>query len=411
MIIESSVLVLCIIPIYAWIVYPLILRRPAGRVTGRASGDSRDPGWEPRIAVLFSAYNEEKHIADRLNNLLQFQCPSERVEIFVGVDCSDDGTADIARGVAAACANIHVHEYGERRGKVAVLKDLVGASRQLTGGADRGGDGGAQEPGDTLGDILVFTDANTMFAPDALQKLVRHFADPEVGGVCGRLVFRVSTAVPEGRYWQWETLLKERESALDSCLGANGAIFAIRRELFWAEIPDNTIVDDFVIGMKVREQGLRMLYEPLAVGEEELPEPGSEWGRRIRIGAGDFQALWFCRRCLLPRFGRFAWMFWSHKVLRWFTPHVLLLLLAGLSFLAVRSQFQLARHVSLCICLGFVFCCLMAVAGGVGRSVTAAWMRLPRMCCHLLTMQAALFLGFIRCCRGNLVGHWTRTPR
>ena len=101
----------------------------------------------------------------------------------------------------------------------------------------------------------------------------------------------------------------------------------IRTGLFWAEIPDNTIIDDFVIGMKVREQGYRMVYAPTAVAREELPETlDDEWRRRIRIGAGDYQALVLCRKCLLPRYGKFAWMFWSHKVARWFTPHLLLLL-------------------------------------------------------------------------------------
>src|SRR6185503_6079299 len=108
----------------------------------------------------------------------------------------------------------------------------------------------------------------------------------------------------ESVYWKFETWLKTRESELDSCLGANGAIYAIRARLFWASIPPNTIIDDFVIGMKVREQGYRMLYEPRAIALEELPpEVAHEWKRRVRIGAGDYQAIRLCRACLSPSFG------------------------------------------------------------------------------------------------------------
>ncbi|MFC1453218.1 glycosyltransferase family 2 protein, partial [Verrucomicrobiota bacterium] len=310
---------------YAWLGYPVLLavaaksrpRRTAGGATGAS---------ERTVCILFSAHNEEGHIAERLGNLLGQEYPSERVTIRVGIDGSSDRTASIAREFARKHPNIRVHEVSERRGKIAMLKDLVARSTE---------------------DVLVFTDANTEFEPRAVATLVSHFADPGLGGVCGRLVFAPSingnaagagtsihgspdASSSERSYWLWETGLKEMESRANSCLGANGAIYAIRRELFWKDIPDNTIIDDFVIGMKVREQGMLMVYEPDAVAHEALPAKiEHEWRRRVRIGAGDYQALAFCRRCLLPRYGRFSWMFWSHKVLRWFTPHLTLLMVAG----------------------------------------------------------------------------------
>jgi len=104
--------------------------------------------------------------------------------------------------------------------------------------------------------------------------------------------------------------------------------YALRRELFWREIPENTIVDDFVIVMKVCEEGRRMLYEAGALAYEDLPETvEDEWGRRVRIGAGDYLAVALCRACLHPRYKRFAWIFWSQKVLSWFTPQILALFL------------------------------------------------------------------------------------
>ena len=263
-----------------------------------------------------------------------------------------------------------------------------------------------------VGDVLVFTDANTVFLEGAMEKLLKHFDDSEVGGVCGKLILRsqgvAGRGAPEGVYWRWEAGLKERESLIDSCLGANGAIYAIRRELFWSGIPDNTIIDDFVIGMKVREAGMRMVYESEAIAEEDLPDQRDEWGRRVRIGAGDYQALKLCSTCLGPNFGRFAWMFWSHKVLRWFTPHILLLLLfVSLALVLQGAGSVLARIVM--VGLGTIFAC--GLVGTMTRGNESGVFALCQLCDHFVAMQAALFVGFLKFCRGGLKGAWERTGR
>lgn len=397
MVIDIIVVMLVLLLIYAWIGYPLLLAA-ASRVAAKAP-DERTKAHHAglgRVAVLFSAHNEEGVIRRRLENLTQIQ--NLQIQNYVGVDGSTDRTARIAVEFAEHYDNVHICEFKERRGKVAVLKDLVKVSAQPSTLS-------VQES-----DILVFTDANTIFKPNAMEKLLAHFADPEVGGVCGRLVFKQRSEVrgqgsdshisDEGVYWRWETWLKQKESDLDSCLGANGAIYAIRRELFWNEMPDNTVVDDFVIGMKVREQGFRMVYEPQAVAEEEMSDTVNEWNRRVRIGAGDYQALQFCRRCLSPKYGRFAWMFWSHKVLRWFTPH----LLGGLFVVSCLLPYTVTS-----ILLSALLLC--GLLGRIVRRSRAGVFCFPRMCDYFLTMQAALFVGFLRFCRGNLSGQWDRTPR
>lgn len=376
------------------------------------------------VAILFAAHNEQEHIAARLENLVAAveelrqvatTIPCGKVEVYVGCDGCTDRTVAIARETAKTQPMIRVYEFIDRRGKVAVLKDLMRLSAPS--------------------DIVVFTDANTLFRPGALPALLRHFADPTLGGVCGRLVLLGRTLAetgsgsapakanrPEGYYWLWENRLKEWEGRLDSCLGANGAIYAIRRELFWHAIPENTIVDDFVLGMKVREQGRRMLYEPGAVAEEELPATEHEWRRRIRIGAGDFQALVFCRRCLLPQYGVFAWSFWSHKVLRWFTPHLLLCALV-LAIVVLLSANRTSTPVSSMGELGRIVAGGYLVFFGLGLLATggARLMRrfgpirgtlsLLAVADHFLTMQAALLGGWLKFCRGDLKGHWPRTPR
>ena len=205
-----------------------------------------------------------------------------------------------------------------------------------------------------------------------------------------------SPSTDEPVYWNLETNLKSSESSWDSCLGANGAIYAMRPELFWAEIPDNTIIDDFVLGMKVREQGFRMVFEPTAVATEDLPTTvPDEWRRRVRIGAGAFQALTLCPACLSPRYGRFALFFWSHKVLRWFTPH--LAVVVGV----LLSCQQLNNPTTLYLLVGILLFVLFTPPGRKALKLLA----------YFVTMQAALFVGSLKFCRGGLKGTWERTER
>jgi cellulose synthase/poly-beta-1,6-N-acetylglucosamine synthase-like glycosyltransferase len=351
----------------------------------------------PAVAILLSAHNEEMHIGARIKNLIELGYPEEKITVRIGVDGSSDRTADIARQSASTHLRIQVYEVTKRRGKIAMLKDLFNQSKE---------------------DILILTDANTFFKANVIQKLVSHFKDPNIGCVCGKLEFVGEGA--ESVYWQIETQFKIMESALDSCLGANGAIYAIRRSLFWTEIPDNTIVDDFVIGMKVREQGMRVVYEPRAVGQENLPSTTDEWVRRKRIGAGDYQALSLCKKCLLPKYGKFAWVFWSHKVLRWFTPHILItLFISAFATLAIHIFLGTANSDAIELKFSFTPLIVMVVLLSALSArllthfptVKGKFLKPLRLCDHFLTMQAALFLGFLRFCRGNLQGHWERTSR
>lgn len=420
-IISISVAIFWLVLIYAWVGYPLILvcltrsrLNPAPPPNGCqplrfACGDSQSEQSKPiaqesnssvpfpSVSVLIAAYNEEKHIGARIENLLGLDWPDERTSIRIGIDGSADRTSEIAKQWASDHPNIQVYDFPERRGKVAILKDLVAESDQ---------------------EVLVFTDANTAFKPDVLRRLISPLKDSFIGGVCGRLLLRGEEK--EGVYWRWETRLKVMESSLDSCLGANGAIYAIRRSLFWENIPDNTIVDDFVIGMKIREQGWRMIYEPLALAEEDLPTVTQEWVRRVRIGAGDYQALRLCAKCLLLRHQRFAWIFWSHKVLRWFTPHILLILII-LTIATIwilffqRSESLFGVEPIYLITPGFLLVGIScALVGRFVRNVPSGkgpFSNFIRLCDHFMSMQTALFVGFIRFCQGDLRGYWKRTQR
>ncbi len=404
---QIVLLLLVLIVAYAWVGYPLLLAAAARRTKTAPGDDSLPPDAAlPHIHAILAAYNEADVIADRIHNFQSIDYPAQKLTVLIGTDGCTDQTATIARGAAEGDSRIKIKEFTENRGKVAVLRDLVSSA----------------STDEAHSHLLLFTDANTMFARDAIRKLVGHFEDPRVGGACGRLVFTHAgdaseNPAEEGAYWRLETKLKTWESALDSCLGANGAIYAIRPDLFWQEIPTNTIVDDFVIGMKVREQGYRMHYEPAAVAAETLPAVSDEWVRRVRIGAGDYQAAVLCKACLHPRFGAFAWAFWSHKILRWLTPHAAILM-AAISYPLAASAWLYGTPLQEALLPVLVAAGLTVfiVAGRAGHLLrrkghTGRVAQLCSTCDHFITMHAALLVGFIRFLGGNMSGTWKRTPR
>jgi cellulose synthase/poly-beta-1,6-N-acetylglucosamine synthase-like glycosyltransferase len=302
--------------IYTYVGYPLVLialsaahqLRSDCRQLSRASTRRVSVDGPPlSVAVLVAAFNEERHIEERVRNLLAQTYAGGRLHVYVGSDASNDRTAEILRGMA--CDRLTFIDFAQRRGKASVINDLAGIATEQ---------------------LLVFTDANTFFHHDAVQKLVRHFGVDDVGCVCGDL--RLVKGAPSGDnqdhfYWRYERMLKFFESRIGGLLGANGGVYALRRELF-VPIPANTIVDDFWISMQVVESGRRCVYDPEAIATEVIPERVcDEFRRRVRIGMGNYQSLIRFAGLLKPDEGTVAFTFFSHKVLRWFAPHCMVVAL------------------------------------------------------------------------------------
>jgi len=361
--------------LYCYAFYPALL----ALLPFRRHHDMGQPAEWPKASVLISVYNEEKHIAARIENLLALDYPTDKLEILIGSDGSEDRTNDIASKYNDP--RLKLLAFTPRRGKPSVLNRLVPQAQ---------------------GELLVFTDANAMFASDAVRKLARHFADPQIGGVCGRLILHgASSETEEGPYWKLETFMKQHESAMDSCLGANGAIYAIRRAL-WPGIPDNTLIDDFVIAMRVREQGFRVIYDAVAVATEDLPQSVShEMTRRIRIGAGGFQSLFLCWRSLLPWRGLYTFAFWSHKVLRWLVPFFMIAALVSNFALLSNPIFVSLLLLQLAF---YAFACL----GALLRRMKITLFNAPY---YFVTINLALLLGFFRFITGTQQAAWKRTAR
>jgi cellulose synthase/poly-beta-1,6-N-acetylglucosamine synthase-like glycosyltransferase len=371
--------------VYAYAGYPLLLFLCA-RMFGRnaVAPDEASPERLPFVSVLIAAHNEQDVIADRVTNLLDSDYPADRFEIVVASDGSDDRTASIVGRFTDV--RVRLLDYS-RRGKAAVLNAAV---RELRG------------------EIIVLSDANTSNDRHALRRLVRWFADPSVGVVCGQLVLTDSATGRnvDGLYWKYETFLKRHESRLGALLGANGAIYAIRRPCFTG-IRANTAVDDFVIPLLARmRRGCRLVYDHEALAYEETPpELSDEFRRRTRIGAGGYQSLAVLHPLLDPRHGWIAVSFWSHKLLRWTCPFFMLGALVSSAALALEGTvYAVAFAVQL------AGCGATAVGPYLPRSRSLG-IRVARLTAMFTSMNLALLVGFWMWAAGRQGGVWQRTAR
>jgi cellulose synthase/poly-beta-1,6-N-acetylglucosamine synthase-like glycosyltransferase len=338
-----------------------------------------DEQFRPFVSLVVSLHNEEQHIAQRIENFAALDYPADRKELLIGDDCSTDRTRAIIHEQMARNPQIRFFPFDTHQGKVSVINTLVPQAN---------------------GEIIVFTDANTLFAPDALRQLTRHFADPQIGLVSGRLVLRSATGANlDDSYWQYETLIKNREGDFGVVLGANGGIYSLRKQLFRPLAAQVCQVDDFVWPMFTYEQGTSGVYEATAVAyEESAPNVEAEFQRKIRIGAGNYRALVECRQLLLPWKGWIAFAFWSHKVLRWFAPFLLITLLVMNAFLLEYRWLFVAQ-------------CSCYLAAGLGmifskqRHILAKVLRVPY---YFVGSNIALLIGFYKCVTGRQKATWTQ---
>jgi len=369
---------------YAYLLYPVVLwLLTEWRRTPAPPTDTANDLSLPLVSVLVVAHNEEAFMQARIENLLALDYPRERLELVVASDGSTDRTNEIAR--AHSAQGVALREITARGGKTAALNEVVPSLR---------------------GDIVVLSDANTMMDRDAVRRLARWFADPAVGVVCGRLVLTdpVTGTNVDGVYWKYETFLKKREHRLGGLLGANGAIYAIRRALF-VPLRPGTIVDDFVIPLAARlRSGCRIMYDETAVAFEDTPaEMGAEFRRRTRIGAGDFQSLGQVWPALLPWQGWISFTFVSHKLLRWMGPFLLLGAAASNLWLLDRAFYRATLVAQLCLYLVAVLGALVPTRSVIGKAVRLATM--------FASMNAALLVGFFKWMTTPQQGTWERTAR
>lgn len=280
----------------------------------------------PTVSLVISAFNESRVIRRKLENSLAIDYPADRLEIIVISDSSDDGTDEI------------VTSFADPRVRLCRQEPRGGKTRGIT-----------RFMPETRGEIVIFSDANSIYDPQAVRYLTRHFSDPQMGYVVGyqRYISDADSpvSVSEDTYWRYETVMKRAESRLSSVVGGDGAIFAIRRELFTPLADDE--INDFVTPLQIVAAGYRGTYESRAVCDEHTAADfAGEFRRKVRIANRSFRAILRVPQTLNPfRTGWFAAQLFVHKILRWFVPLFLVTFLVSSVYLAVATRhpfFELA---------------------------------------------------------------------
>jgi poly-beta-1,6-N-acetyl-D-glucosamine synthase len=307
----------------------------------RSETSTKGMNYKPFVSVVFSSYNEEKYIGDKIKNILSSDYPKDKMEILVGSDGSTDGTNKIISEVSNN-KNVRAFMFKERRGKISVISDLIKEAK---------------------GDILVFCDTRQIFGKEAIGHLVANFNDKKIGCVSGELMFErdeentgVSTGV--GVYWSYEKIIREAESQAHSMIGATGAIYAIRRELY-KEPPLNTILDDVYIPLAVVRRGYRSIVDENAKAYDKPARyPREEYRRKVRTLAGNYQIFSMFRDLLVPFKSPVFVPFFSHKLLRIIAPFFIIALFLTSAALARQGLYRFALAAQI------VFYAL-AVSGGL----------------------------------------------
>jgi cellulose synthase/poly-beta-1,6-N-acetylglucosamine synthase-like glycosyltransferase len=331
----------------------------------------------PPVTMLIAAFNEEEHLPEKLENIAALIYPAEKLQVVIVSDGSSDATEAILRN----CRDKRIEAIlqPERAGKAAALGVALERARH---------------------DILVLSDCSTMFARDALLKLVRHFDDPAIGVVCGSLRFEAGaeSRQTEGVYWKYETALRLMEARLGATLTPSGAIYAVRREAY---TPPHkaALVDDIVTSMHARSLGYKVHYDPEAKAVDYPASTiGGEFKRRVRIATGSFRALPSLLR--VPLRGFTAVAFISHKLLRWIVPCLLLLVLGGNLCLLHSRAYRLALVLQVTLylwaALGFLFRKRLREV----RFVLIGY--------FLISMNLAFLVGLVHSLSGRKENAWQR---
>ena len=307
--------------VYVYFGYPLFLW--AMRATFGDRSVARD-NIEPTVTLVVSAFNESDVIAEKIRNSIELDYPKDKLQVLVVSDASDDGTDEIVRAFEES--GVTLLRMNERGGKTLGLNAAAEAA---------------------AGDVLVFSDANAMYRKDALRKLVRNFADDNVGAVVGESTYDDSTndaERSESAYWRYETAIKAMESDLGSTVGGDGAIYAIRKSLYRPMRAD--ALSDFVNPCQIVEQGYRCLYEREAISVEDAAGSfDKEYRRKVRIVNRAWRATMAMSQLLNPlRFGFFSLQLISHKLLRWLVPVFLLVVFTSNAYLLTVDSFYVLTY-------------------------------------------------------------------
>mgnify|MGYP003951251499 FL=1 len=342
----------------------------------------------PSVSILIAAYNEQDVIEEKVMSIINSNLPNSKIEIIIGSDCSTDNTNEIISKLARSHSFINVKVFTERSGKSSVVNKLVKQAKN---------------------EILILTDANIIFSKNTIQSLIRHFKDSQIGLVDSNMVNigikKSGISLQEKTYISSEVKFKHAESKLWGMLmGPFGGCFAIKKSLF-VPIPENFMVDDFFICMNILKNGNLAINDLDAVVYEDVSNQiYEEFRRKRRISMGNFINLFHFKKLLLKPFSRLGFIFLSHKVIRWFCPILLILVLTS-NFILISDNifYKITLFAQLIL---FILPFIDFLLRKIGIHIL-----ILRFVTHFYSMNLALFIGMIDYFTINKKGVWEPTKR
>lgn len=372
--------------LYTYLFYQLIIRLFS--INKVQNQDIFEYGEDlPFVSIIIAAHNEEALIRDKIISVFNSNYPKNKIEVLVGSDCSTDNTNKLVGELSNKFLNLQLIEFKIRSGKISIVNQLVKKAKN---------------------DLIIMTDANVLFDKQTIFELVKHFKNSTIGLVDSKMqnigIKKDGISFQEKTYISSEVSVKQGESLLwGAMMGPFGGCFAFRKNL-WGEIPSHFLVDDFYLNMLILEKGFKSINEPKALVFEDVSNNlKDEFNRKIRISTGNFQNLFHFKHLLFD-FSWVAFVFFSHKVLRWFTPFLILIILLILPFLVEKENIYFYFLIGISICFSLVIIDIMLKSVKIN-----SW--ILRFLTHFTLMNCALFIGFLKYTKGVKSSVWEPTKR
>ena len=353
---------------------------------------SFDSSYQPDVTFVVAAFNEQDWIEDKIRNCLEFDYPEDKIHYLFVTDGCSDSTPDLVKNYAwPQSASWSLHHRPERKGKIAAVERIMEFVKTP---------------------IVIYTDANTDVNPSAIKEIVKHYENPKVGAVAGEKRISMSdkdaaNAAGEGIYWKYESTLKRWDSELYSVVGAAGELFSLRTNLFQA-VPQDTVIEDFYMTLKIAQKGYKVRYEPAAYAvESSSASVKEELKRKIRIAAGGLQAISRLTPLLnIFKYGMLSFQYISHRVLRWTLAPLALPIILLLNIQLAMSAEPIYTYI-LYLQIAFYAAALIGYLLETRQLKLKAFF-VPYYFC---IMNYAVYMGFFRFVKGSQSVVWEKAKR
>ena len=351
-----------------------------------------DNSYEPDVCLFVTAFNEKDYVQQKVENSFSLDYPKEKIQYVWVTDGSDDGTPELLKKYE----NLEVYHLDERRGKMHAMNRGVKFVKAP---------------------IIIFSDTNTILGNQSIREIVAKFSNKKTGCVAGekRIVEKDADAAAgagEGLYWKFESWIKNMDAELNTAVGAVGELFAIRTELF-EDVETDTLLDDFIISLRIAQKGYHIAYTPNAYAEETASlNVKEELKRKIRIAAGGVQTIFRLKSLLNPfKNGLLSWQYFSHKVLRWTLAPISLFLIFVVNFLIVVQQGSWTDLSFFSVFFYFqLFCYILAAVGWYfeNKKIRFKILFVPY---YFVTINYASIRGILRYFKGKQSVKWEKSKR